>query len=391
MTRIAYIDAFSGVAGDMLLGALIDAGADERRIRAALESAVEGVGLKVEPVSRNEIRATRVTVQAPEQHVHRRLAELLEIVARIELPPRAAERATEIFTRLAQAEGRIHRIPAEEVELHEVGAVDAVADVCGTALALEDLGIDQLWCSPLPAPRGTIEAEHGTLPLPAPATLELLRGAPLHGVELEVELVTPTGAAIVAALASGFGPLPPINLIATGYGAGARELPGRPNLVRVLVGTAVPAGERRGLVSLIETNLDDMVPELVPDAVESCFEAGALDVWVAPVQMKKGRPGIVLSALARPADERAVAETILRETPALGVRVREARRWELERAIETVEVGGEPVRVKLGLLDGEVVNVSPEHDDCAATAARTGLPIATVFSRARASASLERS
>ncbi|MCA1656299.1 MAG: LarC family nickel insertion protein, partial [Actinobacteria bacterium] len=272
---------------------------------------------------------------------------------------------------------------AEDVHFHEVGALDAIGDICGIALALEELGVDELACSSLPSPGGFVDCAHGRLPLPAPATLELLQGAAIHGVELDAELVTPTGAAVVAALATEFGPLPAMRLESVGYGAGARTLPDRPNLVRVLIGAR--AGPREDAV-LIETNLDDLLPELVPDAVERCFAAGALDVWVVPAQMKKGRPGIVFSALARPRDEAAVARAILGETSALGVRVTAARRWELTRSWTTVTVAGETIRVKRGSLDGRTVNLAPEHDDCRAAARRLGRPVKEVWAAALAAA-----
>ena len=284
------------------------------------------------------------------------------------------------------AEGAVHGIDPERVHFHEVGAVDAIGEVCGVALALEALGIERVVCSPLPVGRGFVEAAHGRLPLPAPATLELLRGAPLVGVELGVELVTPTGAALVAALAEAFGPLPAMTLESVGYGAGTRELPDRPNVVRVLVGVAAPAPAGAGRVSLIEANLDDLLPELAPDAAAACFAAGALDVWTSPAQMKRGRPGFVLSALARPGEERAVARAMLRETSTLGVRIARLDRVELERESRTVEVAGEPVRVKVGRLEGRVVNLAPEHADCERAARITGAPVKTVWARALAAA-----
>jgi len=390
--RLLYVDAVAGLAGDMLLGALLDAGADAQAVAQGLgRLGVDGVALASERVAINGIGALRVSVLAagePARAVHRSWRDVRELIDACELPARARARAHAIFAALAGAEGRVHGIDPQEVHFHEVGALDSIGDVCGIALALESLAVDEIACSPLPLARGLIGAGHGTLPLPAPATLELLRGAPVHGVELEAELVTPTGAAAVAALATRFGPLPPMRLAAVGYGAGSRALADRPNVTRVLVGDAEPAegedGAARGEAVLIETNLDDLSPELVPDAVERCFAAGALDVWVTPVQMKKGRPGVVLSVLARPADERAVAHTILRETTALGVRVSPVRRWELERRLVTVAVGGEPVRVKLGLLAGEPVNAAPEHDDCAALARRSGRPVKEVWAAALA-------
>jgi len=361
VTRLAYVDAVGGVAGDMLLAALLDAGADAGYVRDGLRGlAIGGLELQTTTVSRHSIAAASVSIVAPpEPHPHRGWAEVRAILERSDLPPRALERAQRVFAALAHAEAHVHGIEPDAVMFHEVGAFDAIGDVCGIALALESLAIDELACSPLPTPRGLIGAAHGRLPLPAPAVLELLRGAPLYGVDVDAELVTPTGAAVVAALAVAFGPLPPLTLERVGYGAGARDLAQLPNLVRVLVGERIAAAER-------------------------AFAAGALDVWIAPVAMKKGRPGFVFSALARPSEERAVAEAILRETTTLGVRVSPVRRWELEREWVEVDIAGEPVRVKLGLLDGSVVNVAPEHDDCLAAARASGRPVKEIWAAALA-------
>jgi hypothetical protein len=390
VSRLAYVDAVGGVAGDMLLAALLDAGADAGHVRDGLRGlAVSGIELRTTTVSRHSISAASVTIVAPpEPHPHRDWAQVRSILERSALPKRALERAQRVFAALARAEAHVHGIEPDAVTFHEVGALDAIGDVCGIVLALESLEIDELACSPLPAPRGLIGAAHGRLPLPAPAVLELLRGAPLYGVDVDAELVTPTGAAVVAALAVEFGPLPALALERVGYGAGTRDLAQLPNLVRVLVGErAATAGEElREDAVLIEANLDDISPQLLPDAAESCFAAGALDVWVAPVQMKKGRPGFVFSALARPSGERAVAEAILRETTTLGVRTSPVRRWELAREWVEVDVDGEPVRVKLGRLDGRIVNVAPEHDDCLAAARSSGRAVKEIWAAALAAA-----
>ena len=368
----------------MLLAALLDAGADAAAVRAALARlGIPGLGLDVGRVSRHSIGACTVRVVSEEDHHHRRWADVRELVdAASGLPPRARERAQAVFARLAEAEGRVHGVPPEDVHFHEVGAADAIGDVCGIAVALESLGVDEIVCSPLPVGRGFVSVQHGLLPLPAPAVLELLRGAPLRGVDLEVELVTPTGAAVVATLATAFGPSPAMRLDSVGYGAGSRDLADVPNLVRVLVGTASEGRDGTREVSLVETNLDDLSPEFVPDAVAACFAAGALDVWVTPMQMKKGRPGILLSALAHPDDERAVAEAMFVESGTFGVRVTSTQRWELDRHWRTVEVAGHTVRVKIGSLDGRALRVAPEHDDCAAVARETGVAAGVVWSRA---------
>jgi uncharacterized protein (TIGR00299 family) protein len=249
---------------------------------------------------------------------------------------------------------------------------------------MHDLGIERVCCSPLPYSRGVTAAAHGLLPIPAPATLELLRGAQVAGVEGSKELVTPTGAALAIELAESFGPPPLLVLQAVGYGAGSDDPPDRPNVLRALVGESAEAVAAE--VVLLETNLDDLSPELVPDAIERCFAAGALDVWTVPAGMKKGRPGIVLAALGRPADEAALAAAILEETSALGVRVQRLRRYELEREHRVVQLDGGEVRVKIGRLDGRVVNVAPEHDDCAGIARRTKRPVKSVWAEALARA-----
>jgi uncharacterized protein (TIGR00299 family) protein len=389
VTRVAYVDCVSGAAGDMLLGALIDAGAGGERMAEHVRSlGVDGLDLQIGRATRHGIVARRIDVVMPhEEHVHRHLGDMRALIDAAGMPARAARRAHRTFQLLAEAEARMHDSEPELVHFHEVGGLDALADVCGVALALEELAIDRVECSPIPCSRGFVDASHGRLPLPAPATLELLRGAPLVPLEIGMELVTPTAAAIFAATVERYGALPAMTLENVGYGAGTRDLPQVPNVVRVLIGelseTAAPAG---GDVIVIETNLDDTPGELVPDAAARAFAAGALDVWTTPVQMKKGRPGVVLAALARPDDARAVAEAIVRETTALGVRMSRHERLELERRFRDVTVDGHLVRVKLGLLDGEVVNLAPEHDDCARAAEALGRPVKSVWAAALAAA-----
>lgn len=375
MSRVLYLDCIGGVAGDMFLGALLDAG-------AAVDLSPFDLQVETGTADRHGITAVTTTVTGAAEQPHRDWGTIRELIASVDLPERAAARAQEAFRRLAIAEGRIHGIPPERVHFHEVGAIDAIGEIVGVALALESLGIDQVICSPLPIGRGFVKAAHGTLPLPAPATLELLKGAPIHGVELEMELVTPTGAALVAALASSYGTLPRMTVVGTGYGAGTRDLKPFPNVVRVILGTEPTTGT----VSLIEANLDDLLPELAPDAAAACFAAGALDVWTTPAQMKRGRPGFVISALARPDTERAVIDAMLRETSSLGVRVAHLDRVELQREFLTVEVGGEPVKIKVGRLDGKIVNLAPEHADCERVARILDEPVKVVWARAMSEA-----
>jgi pyridinium-3,5-bisthiocarboxylic acid mononucleotide nickel chelatase len=385
VTRVAYLDCVGGLAGDMLLAALLDAGAELERLRAVpLALGLSGVAVEAERVERQGIGALHVSIEASDDHAHRNYREIRRIVEQAELPVAARTRSLEAFARLAEVEGGIHGIRPEDVHFHELGSLDTLVDLCGTFVLLDDLGVERVTSSPLPYARGLTKAAHGVLPLPAPATLGLLAGARLVGVETQAELVTPTGAAIAAVLVDEWGTLPPLTLERVGYGAGTADLADRPNVVRLVLGTAAERPD--GRVVLLETNLDDFPSELVPDAAERCYAAGALDVWTVPAQMKKGRPGLVVSVLARPDAESAVARALLEETSALGVRVSRLDRYELDRRERVVEVGGEPIRIKVGLLDGRVVNVAPEHDDCAALARSTGRSVKSVWAEALARA-----
>ncbi len=391
MTRVAYLDCVGGVAGDMVLGALVDAGAPaERLLELPAALGLPEVLVQVGRTSRLGVPAARVDVVDARAGRPRPMSvgELAGTVEAAAIPGRAKGSSLAAIRRLAEAEASVHGVAVDRLALHELGSPDTLVDVCGAFVLLDALGVDRVVCSPLPYARGLVATAHGTLPSPGPAVLELLRGAPLVGVETEAELVTPTGAAIVAQAADAFGALPPLSLERVGYGAGGRELPDRPNVLRVVLGgSAEPSprpGSGSGDVVLLEANVDDLLPEIVPDAVEACVEAGAIDVWTTPVQMKKGRPGLVLSALARPEAEPAVARALLEHTSTLGVRVGGLRRHELEREHREVTVGGHTVRVKLGLLEGRVVNVAPEHDDCARVSAATGRPVKQVWAEALA-------
>jgi hypothetical protein len=383
---IAYLDCVGGVAGDMLIAALLDAGAPERAfLELPSRLGLSDVDLRLERVERHGIGALKLNVEGgpAARHPHRSWRSIREQLAAAELDERIRTTAGAVFERLAQVEGAIHGVAPEDVHFHELGAVDTLIDIVGAVTLVAELGVQRVVCSPLPLGRGIITAAHGVLPLPAPATAALLVGAPVFGVELDAELVTPTGAAVTSTLADAWGAIPSMTLRRVGYGAGTLDLRERPNVVRVMVGEeAAPRAAAVREVVLLETNLDDLSPELVPDALEHCFAAGALDVWTAPITMKKGRPGFVLSALARPEAEVAVARVILEQTTSLGVRVDRRYRYELEREERTVEVMGARVRVKLGRLDGRIVNVAPEHDDCAAVAGATGTPVKSIWAAA---------
>jgi pyridinium-3,5-bisthiocarboxylic acid mononucleotide nickel chelatase len=386
VTRVAYLDCVGGLAGDMLVAALIDAGGDVEVVRGLPDAlGLTGVEVEVERVERHGLDAAHLIVNEPAKPPTRRSQEMVELVTAAPLPERPKARALSAVRRLAEAEARVHGVRGDDVHFHELAGVDTLIDVCGVAALLEDLGVDRVTCSPLPAGRGFVSGAHGTLPLPAPATLELLRGAPLVGVDLDHELVTPTGAALAASLAHSWGSLPALVLEQIGYGAGSQDFRELPNVVRVILGETegAPASAE---VSILEATVDDLNPELVPDAMERCLAVGALDVWTAPVLMKKARPGLVFSALARASEEQAVARAILEETSTLGVRVGRIRRYELEREDRVVAVAGGSVHVKVGRLDGRVVNVAPEHDDCAALARRTGRSVKSVWAMALAAA-----
>ncbi len=383
--RLLYLDCIGGIAGDMLLAGLLDAGAPLETLHELPERlGIGGVEIGVERVERHGIRSLHVDVRPARSPPARTWRSLREILEGAELPPPARERSLRVLDRLAQAEAAVHGGPVDDVHFHELGGEDTLVDISGAPLLLDELGIERVSCSALPYSRGLARAAHGILPVPAPATVEVLRGAQVRGVETEKELVTPTGAALAVELAESFGPPPLLVLERVGYGAGSDDVPDRPNVLRVLVGQV--RGAQAEEVVLLETNLDDLSPELVPDAAERCFGAGALDVWTTPVQMKKGRPGFVLSVLARPPDEHALAAAMLEETTALGVRVRRLRRYELEREHRVVPVQGGDVRVKIGRLDGRIVNVAPEHDDCAAVARAAGRAVKAVWAEALAAA-----
>ena len=379
MSRVAYLDCIGGLAGDMLVAALLDAGADVdvlRRVSSQL--GLRDVEIVVEEVERGGLRALHVRVSSGTQPPRRSWREIRSVVLDADLAGDVRTRALAVLTRLAEAEARVHGVAPEDVHFHELGAVDTLIDVCGAVSLLSDLQIEKVVCSPLPIARGFITGAHGLLPLPAPATAELLRGVSVVGVEEEGETVTPTGAALASVLAESFGPLPPLVVESVGYGAGSNDPPDRPNVVRVLLSTPHEISSN-GEVSLLEANVDDMSPELVPDTVERCFDAGALDVWTVPAQMKKGRPGLVMSALVRPSRESSVARVLLEETSAIGIRVSRLRRYELEREERKVTVEGGTVRIKIARLDGGVVNVAPEHDDCAEIAKATGRSVKAIW------------
>ena len=350
MTTIAWFHPVSGIAGDMALGALLDAGADIDEVRAAIGGlGVDGWSLDRETVDRSNIAATRALVEAPEHHHHRRWSDIRGLLNAAEMAPRTRNRALRVFEALAIAEAKVHGIEPDEVHFHEVGALDAIVDIVGVCAALESLGVDEVHSAPVAVGLGAINAAHGVLPNPAPAVVRLLEGIRTRGVDIDLELTTPTGAAIVAALAETVGPIPAMTIGATGFGAGTRDLPGRPNVTQVIIGQSDKSTTitTEQLVELA-TNIDDLTGELLAHAIDTLLERGALDVWAVPIVMKKGRPAHTLNVLCAPPNRAALLASVFELTGTLGVREQVVDRHALPRRIITVMISGLEVRVKVG-------------------------------------------
>ena len=390
---IAYFDCFSGISGDMVLGALVDAGADLGAIEAELRKLkLPGWSISAQNVQRRSIHATLVKVETehrdphhPASHSHRGLAEIVKMIEAAGLAPRAAERAKKIFRRLGEAEAHVHQLPIEKIHFHEVGAVDSIIDIAGAAVGFELLGIDEFACSAFDVGGGQVPTEHGLLPVPAPATVELLRGAPTHSSGIQRELVTPTGAAIATTLATRYAEIPPMTLRGVGYGAGAANLAEKPNVLRLLVGERGEreTGEYWGTpVTVIETNVDDMSPQIYGYFVERAVAAGALDVFSTPAQMKKNRPGLLVTLLSEPENTARLIDLIFRETTTIGVRTYEVRRKTLEREFVPVATRFGEIRMKVSHMNGSILNATPEYDDCQRIAAERGVPLKQVIAAA---------
>lgn len=383
--QIAYLDCGAGLSGDMFLSCLVDAGWSIDDLRAAvgaLHLPAEEYAISAEPVLRGPIRATHVKVEVRKTLHKRNLADIEKIIQSSALSPRVKANALSIFNRLAEAEAKVHGVDVSEVHFHEVGAVDAIVDIVGAAAGMEALAIEQLYASPVPLGEGWINAAHGQLPVPAPATAEILAtaGIPVRPAPGPGELLTPTGAAILATLAKF--EQPAMALARIGTGAGSRQTPW-PNVARLMIGQSSAEGAE---IVQIETNIDDMNPQLYESVVERLFAAGALDVWLAPVQMKKGRPGVILNVLAAAAKERELAGIILRETTTLGLRVRSIRRHEGVREMRTLATSWGPVRIKLKVIEGQVVAAVPEYSDVKNIADETGLSARQIHEQVAAEA-----
>lgn len=387
MAPLLVLEPVGGVAGDMFLAAALDLGVDRGALEAALRTlGVAGWRLEVSRRSDSGISGTHVSVAVSAEEPHARgLAEIVALVEASGLSPRARAAARAIFERIGRAEAKVHGVPIEQVHFHEVGAVDSIVDVCGAAVALDLLGWPRVVSSPPELGRGIVKTRHGPMPVPPPAVLELLAGKPVRPGGPPGEAVTPTGAALLAELAA-VGPLPPFVPGRIGYGLGTARWPDRPNVLRMTLGEEGPAAEAGGAPSLwvLETNLDDCPGQLVARAIEAALERGALDAWAAPLTMKKGRPGVLLSALVEEPAREAVARALFAETTTLGIRRHRVERDVLERALETVETPYGPVRVKVALLAGRELGAHPEYDDCAARARERGVAVREVMAAALA-------
>ena len=423
--RIAYLDCFSGISGDMFLGALVDAGVSAAHLEQTVAGLDIGAKLEVSRVNRSGISATKVDVvvggkkdvpreeywsdhekehkhahehghshshshsHEPHSHAHahehgRGLTEISAIIDKAAISTSAKTTAKAIFQALGEAESKIHNTDIEKIHFHEVGAVDAMVDIICAAVGAEALGVDQWVCSPLNVGGGTVVCAHGRFPIPAPATVELLKDAPVYSSGVELELVTPTGAAIVKTLASRFAPFPAMKISASGYGAGSRDIPGHANVLRLTLGDCVETAEHATpeVISVLEANLDDLNPQVVGYVLERALAEGALDVFAVPVQMKKNRPGTLLTVLARPEDSQKLSRLLFTETTTLGVRIREERRQVLARRSVAVQTPWGEVRMKVANLNGTVANFAPEYEDCRRIAAERHVPLKRVMQEA---------
>jgi uncharacterized protein (TIGR00299 family) protein len=418
--RIAYLDCFSGISGDMFLGALVDAGVEVRFLEDTVAALNIGARLEISRVNRSGVTATKVDVFAPDVHGHeekdspresrehnhshhdhehsheqpshrhshehsRGLKEIREIIRKAAISENAKKTAIEIFEALGTAEAKIHHMEIEKVHFHEVGAVDALVDIVCAAVGAEALNVDEIICSPLNVGGGSVKCAHGTLPVPAPATVELLKGASVYSSGIQAELVTPTGAAIVKILAKRFSTFPEMKIEKSGYGAGTRDFPGHANVLRLTIGeaqTQLSAKTLQETISVLEANLDDMNPQVFGYVMDRLLEEGALDVFGLPVQMKKNRPGMLLTVLCRREDSTKLTDLIFRETTTLGVREREENRRVLARKWISVETRWGNVRLKVASMNGTVTNYAPEYEDCRKIAAEHRVPLKSVMQEA---------
>ena len=389
--KLLYLDCFAGISGDMFLGALLDLGMSEDALRKELSKLkLPGFSISTRRVVKNSVAATKFDVTEEghhhHEHDHRHYTDIVAMISGSELSETVKRRALSAFRRLGEAEARIHGVPLEQIHFHEVGAIDSIVDIVGACIALELLGIDEVQAAPPPLGSGFVETAHGTLPVPAPATLELLRGMPTQTTSEKVELTTPTGAVLLAEFCTRFGALPAMRVEKIGYGAGTRDSEKKPNVLRVVLGDSksmsISEAKEEDSVSVIETNIDDMNPQFFGDVMERLLAAGALDVYLTPVQMKKNRPGSLLTLLCEPKHVDCMAELLLTHTTSFGLRIHQAQRRKLSREIVTVVTKFGKIDVKIGRLAGKTVSRSPEFESCKRAAAATGVSVKEVYEEA---------
>ncbi|MGQ9553379.1 MAG: nickel pincer cofactor biosynthesis protein LarC [Anaerolineae bacterium] len=378
--KIGYLDCISGISGDMVLGALLDVGLPLNDLTSELNKlGLDSWAIEPVKVTKSGLSATLANVRADEEHHHRHYPDIVRLIENSGIAIKAREMSLRIFCRLGEAEARVHGVPLDDVHFHEVGAVDSIVDIVGTCVGLTMLGIESVHGSPLPWTRGAVKTAHGFLPVPAPATVELMRGWPVYPLDLEGELVTPTGAAILSALATPG--LPAMTVTGVGYGAGQKNLEGRANVLRLVIGDH-PGQLDSDSVLEVETNLDDMNPEWLPQAMTEVMAAGALDVYLTPLTMKKGRPAFKLSALCEEQALNQVAEAVFRHTTSLGVRYQRLQRLKLRREWQAVATPWGPVRIKLAYLGDRRINAAPEYEDCLRLAEASGQPLKEIYAAA---------
>ena len=382
--RIGYFDCFSGCSGDMILGALVDAGLPLTELQATLDGlGVSGIRLSAEEVKRGAFRGTLVHVTTEEHgHPHRHLSTIQRILEAADLPSPVRADAARIFQRLAEAEAAAHGVPIEKIHFHEVGALDAIADIVGAAWGIRRLSLEGIQVSPIKLGSGFVKGAHGTMPVPAPGTAALLAGFPAYGSEIPMELATPTGAAILTTLADGHGPMPAMTIERVAYGAGQRDIPAQSNLLRLIIGEAV-GGIDRDQIAVLEASIDDMNPQFFEPLLDRLFEAGALDACLSPLVMKKSRPGTLLTVLAEPGLADSLASVILAHSTTFGIRTHTARRWKRRRDFVTAATPYGSVRIKRGWEGDRLRILAPEYEDCRRLAQAAGVAIHIVYDAAR--------
>jgi len=377
--KTIYFDCFAGASGDMILGAMVAAGVNPDLLAQHLKLLnVDGFNVQFKQVTRAGLGATYAVVETAHEHKHRHLSDILKIIDNSALSAGVKKRASQIFTRLAEAEARVHNEPIEKIHFHEVGALDAIVDVIGAAICFELLGIERFISSPVHVGSGFVQMEHGQFPVPPPAVAELLKGVPFYSTEIKGELLTPTGAAIITTVSEGYGPMPSMESSTVAYGAGTREYDNFPNVLRVFVGETLGDEPRVERLLMIETNIDDLSPQVLGHVMDQAFDLGALDCYFTPVQMKKNRPGILLSILCEHRLKNQLMQLLFIETTTLGIRTYEVERRALERTTVPVETPYGPIDVKVARLNGQVVNEMPEFEQCRRAAKESGVPLKRV-------------